>query len=540
MKNRRQEDIVEDRHLGGKSRGYGWPATLELLSLPIGKPVDSRQLFKMIICPACNSFHESGGKCPISRHRHFSTPAIPSLAVNRLPRSLFFQSQFFANLNTTSFSFSSPLLGSTVMGNDNARELNARTIQQLMAANLTLLQAWTWIDQLTRANDTGNLAAFALIVTGEIYTVGFDSMVLNVLPNVTVENSGNASLPPPPIRAPSFWEAVWNSFTGLVSTVWNAVVAVATFVANVAMAAVRWCMDFAVAIASGDGLTFFYNTVVKPFVDAVLAFVSWIVDLAIAAFNIIFAPVIRAFKGCASDVTNAAAFMFNRKSLSPIESGGLETFQSFLNMLLTHGFFYIILGLFIAIRIIGAMIACVLAGLSDLTQKAATIFMGAIAGLISGVSIGGTMAGVAWLVGNILYYAVPGSSELWREARAVTIAGLSFSVLLYVARRFGTGTETDAAGIYLSILGLVLGFAALAVQGNVWMSFLLAATGLIVAGISAVMTWRDITKVAHFADDDIPNVFEFVPSSFSLIALLVAVANLGNAAANIQKEVGPP
>jgi len=73
MRNRRQEDIVEDRHLACRFTGYGWPATLELLSPPIGKPVDSRQHFKMTICPFCNCVHESSGIC-LSRHRQGPPP----------------------------------------------------------------------------------------------------------------------------------------------------------------------------------------------------------------------------------------------------------------------------------------------------------------------------------------------------------------------------------------------------------------------------------------------------------------------------------
>jgi hypothetical protein len=45
-----------------------------------------------------------------------------------VPRGLFFQSQFFSNLNTTTFSQSSPVVGSTVMGNDNPLELNLMVI----------------------------------------------------------------------------------------------------------------------------------------------------------------------------------------------------------------------------------------------------------------------------------------------------------------------------------------------------------------------------------------------------------------------------
>jgi len=206
----------------------------------------------MVICPACHSVHEEGGVCTSSRHESMN-----------------------------SFVLDTP---ATAIGNSNPLELNARTIQQLITANLTLAEAWTWIEQLTR-NESGNVTAFPLIVTSEIYTIGFDAGLMNVLPNMTVENSGNSSLPAPPTRVPSYWERMWNSFTGLVSAVWNAVVAVATFIANVALAVVKWCIDFAVAIANGEGLEFFYETVVKPFVEALLAFIRWIIDMVVAVLQ---------------------------------------------------------------------------------------------------------------------------------------------------------------------------------------------------------------------------------------------------------------
>jgi hypothetical protein len=262
---------------GGSCRGYGWSATLELISPPIGKPVDSRQTIWMTICPACRCVHEIGGKCLLSRHRHPSIPANPSFAGNMLPLGLFFQSQFFSELNTTTFSPSSPVVGSTAVGNKESGELNARTIQQLVAANLTLAAAWTWIQELMTANDTGNVTSFPLVVTDEIYTLGFDQMVLNVLPNMIVENSGNSSMPQPAIRDQGFWGNIWNSFTGMLEAAWNAVVAV-----------IKWCIDFAVAIANGQGLEFFYNTVVKPFVEAMMAFVMWIIDLAVTVFKAVF------------------------------------------------------------------------------------------------------------------------------------------------------------------------------------------------------------------------------------------------------------
>jgi hypothetical protein len=133
-------------------------------------------------------------------------------------------------------------------------------------------------------------------------------MVMNVLPNVTVENSGNHSMPPPPVRDVSFWEAAWNSFTGMLEAAWNAVVAVATFIANVALAVIKWCIDFAVAIAEGRGLQFFYDTVVKPFVEALLAFIKWLIDLFVAIIKFIFSPLINAYNDYVTGIEAAAMY----------------------------------------------------------------------------------------------------------------------------------------------------------------------------------------------------------------------------------------
>ena len=249
----------------------------------------SRQRLQMTICRSCGWVHENGVGCPRYSHTRFIlfTKAAPSLS-----RGLFLQSEFFEHLNDfANFGAGKSLLDSMVMGNDNPLELNARVVQQLIAANLTLKEAWTWLDKLMK-NETGKVTSFPLVVTSEVYTIGFDAMLMNVLPNMTVENSGNNSEPPPPIRQPSWWESVWNSFTGLVSAVWNAVVAVATFVANVILAVVKWGIGLAVAIATGQGLQYIYDTVVKPFVDLILWFINWIWNLCVAMIRVIFQPLL--------------------------------------------------------------------------------------------------------------------------------------------------------------------------------------------------------------------------------------------------------
>ncbi len=52
---------------GGKLKGYGWPATLELLEALDAATVSARQVVRMIPCPSCFYVHEEDGFC-ISRH----------------------------------------------------------------------------------------------------------------------------------------------------------------------------------------------------------------------------------------------------------------------------------------------------------------------------------------------------------------------------------------------------------------------------------------------------------------------------------------
>ncbi len=68
-----RNDMIRNKSWG-RLGGYGWPATLELLSPPLEKSVDSRHTIMMSICPACSSIHEIGGRCLFSR-QHNKIPA---------------------------------------------------------------------------------------------------------------------------------------------------------------------------------------------------------------------------------------------------------------------------------------------------------------------------------------------------------------------------------------------------------------------------------------------------------------------------------
>ena len=306
------------------------------------------------------------------------------------------------------------------------------------------------------ANDTGNVTAFPLVVTREIYTLGFDPMVLDVLPNTTVENSGNSYLPPPPVRQVSFWEAAWNSFTGLVSSVWNAVVAVATFIANVALAVIRWCIDFAVAIAEGRGLEFFYDTVVKPFVEAILAFIRWIIDLAMKVLEFLFSPILDAVKRWIDDLTRTISTAFSvLEGENPSEEEHAKRSAELVVDLLLGGTLLLFSALVIAL-IIGETVT------KPFSWLLAPI-LGTIALMIIGAALqlGSMPSGVPPPPGGdeesvrdqVLDY-VP--DDVWWNARAPFVVGRFLSTLAFNSLAKARWTLRSAASMAFAVAGLIL------------------------------------------------------------------------------------
>ncbi len=65
MRPRQPLKRVEDRPglpIGGDFTGYGWPATMELLS-PLEYTATDTRHFTMTIYPSCFSVYEIGGEC---------------------------------------------------------------------------------------------------------------------------------------------------------------------------------------------------------------------------------------------------------------------------------------------------------------------------------------------------------------------------------------------------------------------------------------------------------------------------------------------
>jgi hypothetical protein len=426
-----------------------------------------------------------------------------------VPRGLFFQSQFFVSLNDTStFGSGNPLMGSTAMGNGNPLELHSKTIQQLIAANLTLAQAWTWIDQLMR-NESGNVTSFPLVVTKEVYTMGFDSMVMNVLPNVTVENSGNHSMPPPPVRDVSFWEAAWNSFTGMLEAAWNAVVAVATFVANVALAVIKWCIDFAVAIAEGRGLQFFYDTVVKPFVEAILAFIRWVIDLIKALITFLFSPIIQAVEGYFNSLRHSIETAFVEiNGGNPTREEDAKRAAEIVGCLFLGGAFLLFWALALALFAI------------DIVSKPFTIFAGMIIPIVIGVALGlifGATLSAAIPVSNNDASGSPDNIDaipefvidyipagIWWDERAPLSVGRFLTTLLVMIARqtilddpLSIGDKVTA--LALSITGLILFLTSPLIGGGAGVLGTLAAFGLSIFGLLKAMSGKlkDLAPLLH-------------------------------------------
>jgi len=436
-----------------------------------------------------------------------------------VPRGLFFQSQFFSNLNTTSFSGSSPIVGSTVMGNDNPGELNARTIQQLIAANLTLAAAWTWIQELMTANDTGNVTSFPLVVTGEIYTIGLDRMVLNVLANMTVQNSGNSSEPPPPIREPTFWEGVWNSFTGLLSAAWNAVVAVATFVANVALAVIKWCIDFAVAIANGEGLEFFYETVVKPFVEAILAFIRWVIDAALSILAAIFNPVIQAARAWTQGVMDALIATFTPHSTPLAAMLPLEGLTYVYNAMTSGSFWILLFMLWMAFNIVRYFLVpfepLLLPFGPFLAEQLFKIVLTVALTILVDVAIGAA----------VLYLVRQSDDPFWTEGVGLCVISIVNTIGLFIATRLaGQRLTWEFIGFGFAILGIFLqvflGGATQIVLG-VKMSTLAGLAGIAFSLLGLYLTWDDdVVDIATGPLGQIEEVTSYVSLGYCAIATI--------------------
>ena len=199
-----------------------------------------------------------------------------------IPRGVFFDSKLFASLNASSYDPNSPLAGANVNGNDNkgTASLNARVIQMVITKNATLAQA-SQILTLAATNTTNVVTAFPLLVANEFYTLGLAKEVRDLAASVVVENSGNASAPPP---SPTLWQLFWNTVAGIAGAAWNAVVAVAQFFINVG----KWLVDAFIGIFIGlvtGNWTYFQQNVLEPLRKALEALVKFIFDLVLALFQ---------------------------------------------------------------------------------------------------------------------------------------------------------------------------------------------------------------------------------------------------------------
>ena len=203
-----------------------------------------------------------------------------------ITRGVFFDSKLFGALNGT-WSDTSPLAGATINGNTNngSAHLNARVIQMVITRNATLAQSWK-ILELAATNTTGNVTSFALPVTDEFYTLGLASEVDDLVPNAVVEDSGNHSAPPP---SPTLWELFWNAIAGLANAVWNAVVAVAMFIVAVVTWLVNVAVGLVIGLVTGDW-TYFQENVLDPLVEAINAFVQFLVELVALVIKALLSP----------------------------------------------------------------------------------------------------------------------------------------------------------------------------------------------------------------------------------------------------------
>jgi len=266
-----------------------------------------------------------------------------------IPRGLWYESKLNQTLGGSDPRTANPALTKmTVQANQFAVSgtltldayLNARPVQEVLSGNVTLEEAQWFVDQL-RLNRTGKTTAFLLDVTDEFYTMGFVGAVIALSPNATVDNSLNHTVTPPP---PPPWQALWNAIAAVASVVWNAAVAVAQFFVNLVKFLVNIVVGLVIGLATGNW-NYFVDNVVKPFVEAMAAFIKFVVDLIIAGVSWLFSPLIDAFNDMIRQLNSAAMYAIDPPPLTAVLSG-------FISAVFLSAFGILLIAAFVALSII--------------------------------------------------------------------------------------------------------------------------------------------------------------------------------------------
>jgi len=350
--------------------------------------------------------------------------------------------------------------------------------------NVTAAQAETLLAKLL-TNVSGGKIAAALDVTGEFYTLGFVNDVIDLVPNVAVENTGHYAAPAPPPGS-AFWTGFWNAMAGAVQHLWDAARAAAVFVANVIAAAVQWALSVVSAFVEAAYAA--VKAVTKAVVDAILAVIKFFIDLVKALFN----PIVDLFEGLAEDVGGALQSATGELSkANPNEEeharrAGIVVAAIFTAMMFIFFSVYLILT---AVDLVTGPVIWI-----------AAILIPALILILLAVGISGSSGGnPGWIlpsdpdfVPNSVMSQIPG--WVWQAERAMWVFG-RFVVslgLFFTAESIG---KWEYAGLALAVLGvgsylygLTIDPKANPMGANPMGALVVAATGLVAAVLGTIFT----------------------------------------------------
>lgn len=205
-----------------------------------------------------------------------------------IPRGVYYQSKLFKILNGSFDDVdNTPLEGATMIGHDNTNysNLNSKVIQLIIQQNTSAGNAlYVILNNYILKNESGQTAFTFLHVEEEIYTIGFHNDVLNITPYTAVTNTGNYTPPsPPPPKDNSWWGAFWNTLCGAAEFAWDAISSAATFMIHLVTETAKWLMNAFAELCEAVWTT--VKAIAKAVVDAVNKLIEWLIEFVRALLS---------------------------------------------------------------------------------------------------------------------------------------------------------------------------------------------------------------------------------------------------------------
>jgi len=296
--------------------------------------------------------------------------------------------------------------------------------------------------------------------------MGFDPAVIALTPNSVVANSGNFSAPAP---VKEWWELIWNAVAGLASAVWNAAVGVAMFFVALALWLVDAVVGLVIGLATGDW-TYFQDKVVKPFVEAMMALIKFLIDLLKAVIDLALS-ILQPLLDAVAEWRSGAQGAFLREGQEQRTGGRTTEPYMTTNSLLGGAGMSLAFGLSAAITGLGVVVGVIGMVAGGLAAVALKMVEGMILNFLKAVAVATVKnletilvateaAGIIAAFIGIVDSVLPTSSEAVASWTPWVSLAAAAGIMLYRWVKTHSLTKalwSDPVGLTLSILGVLVG-----------------------------------------------------------------------------------